>query len=416
MSELLDNSRHRIESLKAIIRRLHDGADPDSLEEEFGDLLAEVGPSEIAAMENSLMADGMPQSEVQRMCDVHAAVLAGSRAAVVPPGVVPGHPVHTFRLENDRIRGVLAVYGELAADFADGRGCPKETEQKWREIHTELLGVEVHYRRKEYLVFPFLEKAGIAGPPKVMWGVHDEIREKIAAAGELLEHVRDLGAADLAMAAGKVLQPMIEQAYGMTGKEDKILWPMALEHLATRDWEAVREQWDEFGEGLVRPAGVWLPVVRKLPAAPVELARGDAVKLPSGHLSYRQLTALLNTLPMDLTFVDADGRVAFFSEGEDRVFERNRAIIGRRVEDCHPPKSVHIVERVVDDLQSGRRDVAEFWIQMGGRFVHIRYFAVRDEGGEFLGTLEVTQDIAPLRELEGERRLLAEIPAEGGQA
>ena len=105
-----------------------------------------------------------------------------------------------------------------------------------------------------------------------------------------------------------------------------------------------------------------------------------------------------------------------FSEGEDRVFERNRAIIGRRVEDCHPPKSVHIVERVVDDLQSGRRDVAEFWIQMGERFVHIRYFAVRDEEGEYLGTLEVTQDIAPMRDLEGERRLLAEMPAEGTEA
>ena len=416
MSELLDNSRHRIETLKDIIRRLHDGADPDSLREEFGDLLAEVGPSEIAAMENSLMADGMPQSEVQRMCDVHAAVLAGGRPAVVPPEVVPGHPVHTFRLENQRIREILEDYAEVAGVLADGQGLTEDAEKKWRESHDELLGVEVHYRRKEYLVFPFLEKAGIAGPPKVMWGVHDEIREKIAAAGELLDHVADLDGAELAMAAGTVLQPMIDQAEGMTGKEDKILWPMALEHLAIRDWEAVRQQWDEFGEGLVRPAGVWLPIVPKLPEAPVELPEDDVIKLPSGHLSHRQLTALLNTLPMDLTFVDAEGRVAFFSEGADRVFERNRAIVGRRVEDCHPPKSVHIVERVVDDLQSGRRDVAEFWIQMGERFVHIRYFAVRDDQGEYLGTLEVTQDIAPLRELEGERRLLAEFPAEQEEA
>jgi len=416
MSELLDNSRHRIESLKAIIRRLHDGADPDSLTEEFGDLLAEVGPSEIAAMENSLMAEGMPQSEVQRMCDVHAAVLAGGQSAVVPPEVVPGHPVHTFRLENERIREILEVYSEVAAVLAGGQGLSRDAEQRWREAHTGLLGVEVHYRRKEYLVFPFLEKAGIAGPPKVMWGVHDEIREKISAAGELLDHVSDLDAADLAMAAETVLRPMIDQIDGMTGKEDKILWPMTLEHLATRDWEAIREQWGEFGEGLVRPAGVWLPVVPRLPEAQVELPVDDAIKLPSGHLSYRQLISLLNTLPMDLTFVDADGRVAYFSEGADRVFERNRAIIGRRVEDCHPPKSVHIVERVVDDLQSGRRDVAEFWIQMGERFVHIRYFAVRDDEGEYLGTLEVTQDIAPLRDLEGERRLLAEIPAERAEA
>jgi len=414
MSELLDNSRHRIESLKGIIRRLHDGADPDSLTEEFGDLLAEVGPSEIAAMENSLMAEGMPQAEIQRMCDVHAAVLAGGQPASIPPEVVPGHPVHTFRLENECVREILAGYSEVAEALVDGKGLSEDAEQKWRNAHRRLLGVEVHYRRKEYLVFPFLEKAGIAGPPKVMWGVHDEIREKIAAASELLDHPADLDAEQLAVVAGAVLQPMIEQVEGMTGKEDKILWPMALEHLATRDWEAVREQWDEFGEGLVRPAGVWLPVVPKLPEAPVELPADDAIKLPSGHLSYRQLTSLLNTLPMDLTFVDADDRVSYFSEGNDRVFERNRAIIGRRVEDCHPPKSVHIVEQVVGDLRSGQRDVAEFWIQMGERFVHIRYFAVRDDEGEFLGTLEVTQDIAPLRDLEGERRLLAELP--GGQA
>jgi len=172
----------------------------------------------------------------------------------------------------------------------------------------------------------------------------------------------------------------------------------------------VRSQWDEFGKGLVEPAGVWLPIHPELPENPVEVPEDDAITLPSGHLSLRQLTAMLNTLPMDLTFVDAEGRVGFFSEGEDRVFARNRAIIGRRVEDCHPPKSVHIVEQVVDDLKSGRRDVAEFWIQMGGRFVHIRYFAVRDPEGVYLGTLEVTQDIAPLRALEGERRLLAEDP------
>jgi DUF438 domain-containing protein len=119
---------------------------------------------------------------------------------------------------------------------------------------------------------------------------------------------------------------------------------------------------------------------------------------------------------MDITFVDADDRVGFFTEGSDRIFARNRSIVGRKVEDCHPPKSVHIVEQVVSDLKSGRRDVAEFWIQMGPRFVHIRYFAVRDETGEFLGTLEVTQDIAPLRALEGERRLMAELPADGAGA
>jgi len=157
-------------------------------------------------------------------------------------------------------------------------------------------------------------------------------------------------------------------------------------------------------------------VLPQLPEKPVTLPSNDAITLPSGHLSVSQLTVLLNTLPMDITFVDADDRVGYFSEGSDRVFARNRAIIGRKVEDCHPPKSVHIVEQVVSDLKSGARDVAEFWIQMGPRFVHIRYFAMRDDSGDYLGTLEVTQDIAPLRALDGERRLLAEAPGAGAGA
>jgi DUF438 domain-containing protein len=406
MTELLDNSRQRIEALKEIIRSLHGGADPESLKTEFKHLLDDVGTSEIAAMENALMAEGMPQEEIQRMCDVHAAVLGDALQGGPLPEAGPGHPVHTFTLENERIRDLVAQYREAAGVLADSDREPAL--EHWRQLHDELGRVEVHYLRKEYLVFPFLEKAGISGPPKVMWGVHDEIREKVAAAGELIGQAGDLDGDELGLAVDAVLEPMLDQVEGMTDKEDKILWPMAMQHLSEQDWGAVGQQWGEFGAGLAEPAGSWMPALPVLPAAPVTLPADDAITMPSGHLNLRQLTSLLNTLPMDVTFVDAAGRVAYFSEGSDRIFARNRAILGRRVEDCHPPKSVHIVEQVVDELRSGKRDVAEFWIQMAGRFVHIRYFAVRGEDGEFLGVLEVTQDIAPLRALDGERRLLAE--------
>lgn len=410
MSELIDNSRHRIETLKGIIRRLHDGESPEALKGEFAGLLDQVGPSEIAAMENELMADGMPPEEVQRMCDVHAAVLGDRLGGELGPEAVPGHPVHTFRLENHRIRELVAAYRELAAGLA-ATGAPvgPELAAEWQRLHAELARVDVHYKRKEYLVFPYLERAGIVGPPKVMWGVHDEIREKLAAAGELLAAHAELDPEGIALAVETVLAPFLDQVEGMTDKEDRILWPMCMAHLTQTDWEGVRAQWDELGEGLARPAGIWLPLLPQLPERPVELPPDDAIRLPSGHLTARQLEAVLNTLPFDLTFVDAEGRVAYFSEGADRVFARNRAILGRRVEDCHPPKSVHIVEQVVEDLRSGRRQVAEFWIQLHGRFVHIRYLAVRDAAGEFLGVLEVTQDIAPLRALAGERRLLDEL-------
>jgi uncharacterized protein len=414
MSELIDNSRHRIETLKRVIRRLHDGESPDALKAEFAELLDQVGATEVAAMENELMAEGMPVEEVQRMCDVHAAVLGDRLGSTMADDAVPGHPVHTFRLENGRLRQLVSDYRRLA-DALLAERLTGELERQWLALHAELSRVEVHYLRKEYLVFPYLEKAGIVGPPKVMWGKHDETRELLRASSELLDGRADLAAGDFALAFETVVTPLLDQVAGMTDKEDQVLWPMCLAHLTPNDWAAIRDQWDEHGEGLVRPAGVWLPVLAKLPERQVELPPDDAIRLPSGHLSARQLEAVLNTLPFDLTFVDADGRVAYFSEGSERVFARNRAIIGRRVEDCHPPKSVHIVEQVVSDLRSGRRDVAEFWIQLGERFVHIRYFAVRDSSGEFLGVLETTQDIAPLKALAGERRLLDELP-DGGAA
>jgi DUF438 domain-containing protein len=130
------------------------------------------------------------------------------------------------------------------------------------------------------------------------------------------------------------------------------------------------------------------------------------VVLPTGALRLDQLKAVFATLPVDVTFVDAEDRVRFFSEGQNRVFARPKAILGRLVQHCHPPGSVHVVERILDDFRSGRQSVAEFWIDFKGRFAHIRYFALRDEKGAYLGTLEVTQDLTRERALEGERRLL----------
>jgi DUF438 domain-containing protein len=128
--------------------------------------------------------------------------------------------------------------------------------------------------------------------------------------------------------------------------------------------------------------------------------------LPTGNVSLEQLVGIFGTLPFDLTFVDADDRVAFFTEGPDRVFARSKAIIGRKVHNCHPPKSVETVDQILSDFKAGRQSVAEFWINFQEKFVHVRYFAVRAEDGRYLGTVELTQDLSPLRALQGERRLL----------
>ncbi len=133
------------------------------------------------------------------------------------------------------------------------------------------------------------------------------------------------------------------------------------------------------------------------------------VTFETGTLSREELEALLNTLPLEITFVDKEDIVRYINQQPEKIFPRTKAIIGRKVQLCHPQKSVHLVNRMIEDFRSGRRDMAEFWIQMKGMFVHIRYFAVRDEKGEYQGTLEVVQDVSHIRALEGEQRLLDDV-------
>ena len=412
MSELIDNRRHRLETLKGMIKDLHDGAGTEEVRDRFRALLADVGAGEIGALESELMAEGMPETEIRRMCDVHVAVFRESLESRAREAVPPGHPVDSFQRENQVVSGLVEELRSLLDRIQAGGGerVPEAAAVRWQEVLLRLARIDVHYKRKEYLLFPFLERAGITAPPKVMWGLHDEIREQVKAALELAAGAAGMELAEFTLARQLSLDPLLDAVAGMVEKEEKVLLPLALEHLADSEWGAVQEQWDEFGAGLAAPAGPWRPAP---PARVAAVVPEEAIGLPSGNLTVPQLVGLLNALPCDITFVDADDRVAYFSEGRERVFERNRAIIGRRVHDCHPPASVHIVEQVVDDLRSGRRDVAEFWIQMRGRFVHIRYFAVRGDAGEYQGTLEVTQDVTAIRALEGERRLLAEV-AEGG--
>ena len=192
----------------------------------------------------------------------------------------------------------------------------------------------------------------------------------------------------------------------MIYKEENILLPMALDSFTDEEWAEIWASSPRYGWCLVEPRTGYQPPQASLPEG-LRLAARDAIQLPTGNLTLDQLTLLFSTLPVDITFVDADDRVAFFSEGPDRVFARSKAIIGRKVQYCHPPRSVDVVDRILSDFREGRQSVAEFWIEFQGRFVHIRYFAVRDAEGRYTGTLEVTQDATKLRALTGERRLLA---------
>jgi DUF438 domain-containing protein len=407
MSELIDNRAQRVRTLKGIIQRLHAGEPPDQVRSSLKELVRQTDYSEVMAMEQELIADGMPVEEIQSMCDLHSQVTRDVLVQLAPPPVPPGHPVDTFRRENQALRESMARLQEAMdrmLQTADDASAPL---LDWRQALNELQDVDKHYQRKEHLLFTCLERHGITGPSKVMWAKDDQVRKLLKdlsaalRAGDTTVGEWKLLAATTGVAAANSLHEMIY-------KEEHILLPVCLERFTADEWAEIWASSPRYGWCLVEPRQGYQPV--DLQAADRSSAPGGVV-LPTGTLALEQLIAIFSTLPVDLTFVDADDRVAFFSEGPNRVFARSRAIIGRMVQNCHPPRSVDVVERILSDFREGRQNVAEFWIQFVGRFVHIRYFAVRSQDGRYLGTLEVTQDVGPIRALVGERRLLEPAPA-----
>lgn len=408
MSELIDNRAHRIRTLKEIIKRLHAGEAPERVKGQLLALVRETDATEIAAMEQELMAEGIPVEEILSMCDLHSAVLRELIVERADQTLAAGHPVDTFRRENEAIgKAVAAMRDAFARLTADGGTHPPDPARlhECRRAFNDLMDIEKHYRRKENLLFSFLEKHGITGPSKVMWGKDDEVRELLRAVAEALAQ-DDATPAEWLLVGGAVLDPALAAVEEMIYKEEKILLPMSLETLNEVEWGEVWSQSPEYGWCLIEPSDEYRPPPTVAPGKPIEAPKGGALIFPTGALTFEQLRGLFAVLPVDLTFVDADDRVRYFSEGVDRVFARSKAIIGRKVHHCHPPKSVHIVEKILADFKSGAHNVAEFWIEMHDKFVHIRYFAVRDDKGTYLGTLEVTQDLTRPRALTGERRLL----------
>ncbi len=415
MSELINNQELRIKTLKEVILHLHRGEAPEAVRDQLKRLVADVDASEIAAMEQQLMAEGLSPEQVRTMCDLHADVLkevmAEPRAA---KPLQPGHPVATFQRENRAMEAAIALVRQRVQAVAalPDQGTPGAQRLSLLEAANPLMDVEKHYGRKEHLVFTLLERHGNTGPSKVMWAKDDEVRSLLKGALSALRQ-ETLCGAELKYAAATLLEPALAALESMIYKEEQILFPMALGLFTEEEWGEIWAQSPDYGWCLVAPLDGYAPPQAKLPADPLQLPPARAVQFPSGTLSFEQLLGLFNNLPVDLTFVDAEDRVGFFSEGPDRVFARSRAIIGRAVQNCHPPKSMATVDRILADFKAGRRSVAEFWIEMGGRFVHIRYFAVRGEAGAYLGTLEVTQDLTRLRALTGERRLLQYDEAPG---
>jgi DUF438 domain-containing protein len=422
MSEYLtgkSDTAARAGRLKAIIDKLAAGSSPSAVKKEFHDLIKGADAAEVAELEQTLIEGGLPVEEVQRLCEVHADVFKAGLERGEKPHRMPGHPVHTYLAENKEARKkaralrLAALAGRLQAVVAAAG---------------ELRPIITHFERKENQLFPYLEKTGFTGPSKVMWGKHDEIRSVFR---EL-----DLAAAasDLRTARKKA-RDLARRVRTMIFMEEKILFPNALKRLSEADWATVRRGEDAIGFAWVKPGAEWDPALaagtsaapghtgayanfEAAIAAAANKERGhdaaaesppddrQTIPLSVGGLPLDILDRMLKSLPIDVSFVDAEDKVRYYSDSPHRVFPRSPGIIGRSVQNCHPPKSVDVVVKILDAFKNKEKDEAEFWIQMNGRFIVISYKPIYDDSGRYLGTLEMSWDATDVRALEGQRRLL----------
>ncbi len=402
MSELIHNADERKKELRYIITHLDSEKDIPKMKKRFSKLLADLSPEEIAEAEQALIEEGVPVEEVQKLCEIHVDAFKDGLKTTSHKKVLSGHPVDTYKKENIALKKHMRSFRQVIKKVPAGTDL-----LTIRNVFDRLAKIDIHYTRKENQLFPFLENVGFSGPSKVMWGKHDEIRDRIKLFRKALEsgNVKEL------KLVGKDLLRKLKKMIFM---EEKILFPTALRKLPDSAWFKIREGEPDIGYAWVQPGSVWAVDVQKA-VSPVDFSVNPAdsgktnensIDLRVGSLTPDQLDLMLNNLPVDVSFVDENDEVRYYNEGQERIFPRSPGIIGRKVQNCHPPKSVHIVQKIVDDFHNGQKEPAEFWLSLGGKFVHIRYFPLFTPEGAYKGVLEVSQDVSGIRALEGEKRLV----------
>ncbi len=404
---IITDPQEKQAALKEIITSLHAGEDMAVLKKRFSELISGVEATEIAKMEQALMDEGLPAEEIKRLCDVHVEIFKEALEEKDRPEPPLGHPIHTFMKENRASEKIMSETSMLMGRI----GSPprpeafQENSQALGASIERLSEIDIHYTRKENQLFPMLEAHHFTGPSQVMWSIHDDIRAGLKQAREAFANADPEGTLTFLKEAIQAIRDMIY-------KEEHILYPASLDMLTDPEWIKVKEGEADIGFAWVVPDTGWPEDIIKepedVPPEPAEVLEdvAGALGLDTGRMTLKQINLMLTHLPVDLTFVDENDQVAYYSEGPERIFPRSPAIIGREVRNCHPPKSVHLVNQILDAFKSGSRDTAEFWIELGGKFIYIRYFAVRDADGYYRGCVEVSQDLTQIRKLEGQQRLL----------
>lgn len=399
MDQAKVNERHK-QALKELIRRLHQGQSPQQLKKEFEAVLRSTSAAQIAQIEQQLIQEGMPREELMRLCDLHMLVFKDALDQERP--IAPaGHPIHILMSEH---RILLDVAGQLESLCGQMGAKAPDLSQIEQLVH-KLKDSASHYLREENVLFPYLERHGITEPPAIMWAEHDKIRDIEKQIYGLVDESSQPGAdrsINNLKDASKALLQMLTSHFQ---KENHVLFPTALKVISEHQWPQIRQEFDQIGYCCFTPGSATV-AFGQVPLEQTVHVQPGQISLQTGTLLLDELEAMLNSLPFDITFVDKDDTVRYFSQPKDRIFLRTKAVIGRKVQQCHPQKSIHIVNQILDEFRAGKRDVAAFWINLKGRLIYIRYFPVRDASGQYLGCAEVTEDITDIKNIEGEKRLL----------
>jgi hypothetical protein len=306
-----------------------------------------------------------------------------------------GHPVRVYLEENLLIRALMA---ELEAiNISEGI-------ERFSEIFERLAKVDLHFTRKENQLFPYLEKYGWTSPSQGMWTFHDQIRDQV----KLVRQEISGGNVTVILMETQQLFKFLEQIMSV---EEQRLLPRAMQMLSEDEWKEFKEGDKEIGWMFDKnptpyPADTYIHPSQDTKKRKLPFGIEDKTHYDEGYLTPEQVNSIFRILPVDITYVNEHDQVVFYNRGEDRVFPRSAGIIGREVRFCHPPKSVDQVIKILEEFKAGRQDLAEFWINFKGQFIHIQYFAVRDPDRTYRGVIEMSQDVTHVRGLEGEKRLL----------
>lgn len=395
----LDKERQK--AILKILNFIQDGGELEEAKKMFQAAFDQVDVAEITAAERELIAQGLDPRKIQYLCNVHADVFKGNIKENKENSEFekPGHPVHTFKLENIVLKSL--VNDALLPDLAKWEKGDKGALSKLRQELKDLAKIHYHYARKETSMFPIMTKYGITAPPKVMWGVDDKIRKLIGQTNLLISQ-KDIDQVEVSKAIKETAHEVLEMIF----KEEEIMLPMIDEVANEEDWGNVKNEEEQIGYTLIQKPMNWKPKEKTKNDGPLSIDKLSSLALnfAEGSLNLEQLSAILDLLPFALTFIDEDDKVAYFGGGAN-IFPHSKNAIGNSVYSCHLPESVPRVKKIFDDFHQGKKDKYEFWFKPRhmGRYLYLQYFAVRKDN-KYLGCLEVAQDVTDIRNWKTEKK------------